>query len=252
MCLAPLYWLAITSLKGPAALVYGPFYLPGLDFVPSLAAWRDVLSTGEVANRFTNTVVVALASSALTMTACVLALHDGRGARVTTALLVTRLIPPVVTVAPVYLLASAAGLLDTRTVLVGTYSALNLPVALWLMRPSFGRHLQELEEAATLDGASRLRILRDVTLPLVSRPLAAVGLLVLVLCWNEYLYAAYLSAADAQTLPPFLVGQMSVREQQAGSDPDEVSRLAAVAVLMVAPLIAVAWWITRAFDARER
>jgi multiple sugar transport system permease protein len=103
-----------------------------------------------------------------------------------------------------------------------------------------------------LDGASRLRVLLDVTLPVIARPLAAVGLLVLVMCWNEYVYAAYLSASDAQTLPPFLVGQMSIREQQAGSDPDEVSRLAAVAVLMVAPLVPVALWVTRIFAVPRR
>jgi multiple sugar transport system permease protein len=74
----------------------------------------------------------------------------------------------------------------------------------------------------------------------MARDLAAVGLIVFILCWNEYLLAAFLTSDRALTMPPFLVGQMSIREQQAASDPEEIGRLAVVVVLMVAPLVASA------------
>jgi multiple sugar transport system permease protein len=241
VCLGPLYWLAIASLKSPAALLYGPVYVPGLDFDPTLDSWRDVFETGDIGKRYSNSVVVAVSSTAVTMLASILVLH-GRHGRLIAALTVSRIIPPIALILPTYLAASAVGLLDTRTLLVGVYTALNMPVALWLLRPVFSRRIRELEEAAALDGASRLHVLIDIVVPSIMRPLAAVAVLVFVLCWNEYLLAAFLTGGSAQTLSPFLVGQMSIREQQAGSDPDEISRLAAATVLMIVPLwLLVAW-----------
>ncbi|MEJ1935563.1 carbohydrate ABC transporter permease, partial [Nostoc sp. NIES-2111] len=251
VCLGPLYWLAITSLKGPAALLYGPFYVPGLDFTPELGAWRDVLDTGEIVRRYANTAIVAAVSTALTMLVSLPALFAGRSSPLLTTLVLTRIIPPVALVLPIYLVASALGLLDTRMLMVGVYAALNLPAALWLLRPAFDQRLQAVEEAATLDGASRLRILFDIVIPVILRPVSAVALLVLVLCWNEYLLASFLAAGDAQTLPPFIAGQMSIREQQAGSDPDEISRLAAATVMLIAPLVLVTGWAQRTVAARN-
>jgi len=63
------------------------------------------------------------------------------------------------------------------------------------------------------------------------------SLLIFILCWNEYLFSVYLASEHAMTMPPFLVAQMSVREQQAGSDAEELARLSAVIILLVMPLI---------------
>jgi multiple sugar transport system permease protein len=153
------------------------------------------------------------------------------------AILATRILPPVVIVLPIYLMAQQTGALDTRFALIATYTAANLPVAVWLLQPVLGEVATDMEEAAQLDGASRMRIFFEIATPLAARGLLATGLLILVLCWNEYLFSVYLADNHAMTMPPFLAAQMSVREQQAGSDAEEWSRLSAAIVLMAGPLI---------------
>ena len=161
------------------------------------------------------------------------------------AMLATRILPPVVIVLPIFLMAQHTGTLDTRFALILTYTATNLPVAVWFLRPVFGDVVTELEEAAQLDGASRFRIFFEIVVPVAARGFIAAGLLIFILCWNEYLFSVYLAADHAMTMPPYLVAQMSVREQQAGSDAEEWARLAAAIVLMVAPLVLVAGFVQR-------
>ena len=153
------------------------------------------------------------------------------------AILATRILPPVVIVLPIYLMAQHTGTLDTRFALIATYTAANLPVAIWLLLPALGRVATDQEEAAQLDGASPFRIFFEIVVPAAARGLVAAGLLVFILCWNEYLFSVYLAPEHAMTMPPYLAAQMSVREQQAGSDAEEWTRLAAAIILMAAPLI---------------
>jgi multiple sugar transport system permease protein len=175
--------------------------------------------------------------------------RTGRGAvgsnGVLIGILASRILPPVVIVLPLYVMAQRVGALDTRTMLILTYTAANLPVAVWLLLPVLGGAATDMEEAAQLDGASHLRILFQVVAPTAAAGIAAAGLLVFVLCWNEYLFSVYLADNHAMTMPPFLAAQMSTREQQAGSDAEEWARLAAAIILMTAPLIACAGFAQR-------
>ncbi|HEV8372739.1 MAG TPA: carbohydrate ABC transporter permease, partial [Actinomycetota bacterium] len=100
-----------------------------------------------------------------------------------------RILPPVAVVIPIYVLFQHLGLLDTRTALVITYAATNLPIVVWLMRDYFNTLPWELEEAAVVDGASTFRVFRSVTLPLSMPGLVATFLIVFVFAWNEYLLA---------------------------------------------------------------
>lgn len=160
-------------------------------------------------------------------------------------ILASRIVPPVVIVLPLYVMAQRIGALDTRSILILTYTAANLPVAVWLLLPVLGSKATDLEEAAQLDGASHFRILFQVVAPTTAAGIAAAGLLIFVLCWNEYLFSVYLADNHAMTMPPFLAAQMSVREQQAGSDAEEWARLSAAIILMTAPLIACAGFAQR-------
>ncbi|HTZ68394.1 MAG TPA: carbohydrate ABC transporter permease [Roseiarcus sp.] len=160
-------------------------------------------------------------------------------------ILASRILPPVVIVLPLYVMAQRVGALDTRSILILTYTAANLPVAVWLLLPVLGSGATDLEEAAQLDGASHFRILFQVVAPTAAAGIAAAGLLIFVLCWNEYLFSVYLADDHAMTMPPFLAAQMSIREQQAGSDAEEWARLSAAIILMTAPLIACAGFAQR-------
>jgi multiple sugar transport system permease protein len=155
-------------------------------------------------------------------------------------LFATRILPPVVIVLPLYLMAWTTGLYDTRTAMVLTYTAINLPVAAWLLQPILGPRAREQEEAAQLDGASHISIFFTILLPMVRVELVAAGLLVFLMCWNEYLFAAYLTADTALTVPPWMVGQISVREAQTGGGTEEIAHLSAATFLMALPALVFA------------
>jgi multiple sugar transport system permease protein len=125
-----------------------------------------------------------------------------------------RILPPVAVVIPIYVFFQHLGLLDTRTALVLTYAATNLPIVVWLMRDYFDKLPWELEEAAVVDGASTFRVFRSITLPLSVPGLVATFLIVLVFAWNEYLLALFLSSADAQTMPLTVAAQNATRGPQ--------------------------------------
>jgi multiple sugar transport system permease protein len=292
--LFPLYWVAITSFKLPIDVNDGPFYLPGVDFQPSLDAWRYLFGTmlGDTLRPYLNTVIVASCSSVIAVAigsmaayalvrityrprlgailgfvACValavvatvalgvpwavaaaaaLAVFAllllGFGRRFKRALgnddisfwmVSQRILPPVTVVVPVYVVFQQVGLLDTRTALVATYVAVNIPIVVWLMRDFFFTIPLELEESAMIDGASRYRIFWSIVLPLSTPGLAATFILVLIMAWNEYLLALFLSSANAQTLPILIAAQNATRGPQWWS-------MSVLIIVMIVPVVLLA------------
>ena len=112
---------------------------------------------------------------------------------------------------PLFVLYQQIGLLDTQFAIALTYVASNLPIAVWLMRDYFATLPVELEESASVDGASIYRIFRSIVLPLAVPGLVATFLIVLIFGWNEYLIANILSSANAQTMPLLIVAQDATR-----------------------------------------
>ncbi len=125
-----------------------------------------------------------------------------------------RILPPVAIIIPIYILFQQLGLLDTRTALITTYMAVNLPIVVWLMRDYFANIPIELEESARVDGASPYRVFWSIVLPLAVPGLVATFLFVLVFAWNEYLLALFLSKANAQTMPLLIAAQNATRGPQ--------------------------------------
>lgn len=125
-----------------------------------------------------------------------------------------RILPPVVTVIPIYLTLKNVGLLDTHLALIITYATANLPIVVWLMFDFFDGVPREIEESAQIDGATRFSILFGIVLPLVAPGLVATSLLVLILSWNEYLFALFLTTANAQTMPLLVAAQNATRGPQ--------------------------------------
>jgi len=296
--LFPLYWVVVTSLKLPIEVFNGPFYLPFVDFQPSLHAWQYVFNVlgPDVKRAYLNTATVAFASAILTLflgafaaygltrfeyrprvgailsflgclalmgvlwvlgtptgVAALMALGLfflvlqtlGRRFRrslgnqdVAFWMISNRILPPVVVVIPIYLLFQQLGLLDTRTALIISYTAVNLPIAVWLMRDYFMGVPQDVEESAQIDGASRYRIFFSIVLPLAAPGLVATFLLVLVFAWNEYLVALFLSKANAQTMP-LLVSAMS------GTRGTEWWYMSVVILIMILPVVVMAILLER-------
>lgn len=268
VCLFPLYWLFVTSLKTGADVATGPRFLPFVDFTPVLDAWRFILiqSSDKLLPRFINSCLVASAAAALALLAGAMAVYALTRFRfhlpwarsvpanglMMTGFLATRLLPPVVLVLPLYMMAQATSLLDTRLALIITYAAYNLPVAIWLLQPVFGSRRSEQEEAALLDGASHWSIFFTIVLPMFAGGIAAAGVLVFILCMNEYLFAAYLASDQAMTLPPWIAGQIAIREGQVASPEEEWANFSAASVLLIAPLLLFGGFVQRVLGRTAR
>ncbi len=291
--LFPLYWLLVTSFKTPLAVNSGPFYLPFVDFKPTLDNWHYIFVdvARDTFRPYLNTVGVSLISSLLTLAfgasaaygltrfhyrprtgtilafiGCValavvmvtLGVQWQIGVVIALALFILlwqtvarriksslnntniafwlisqRMLPPVAVVIPIYVLFQRLGLLDTWTALIVTYTAVNLPIVVWLMRDYFQTIPLELEENAAIDGASPFRIFWSIVLPLAVPGLVATFLFVLVFAWNEYLLALFLTIAKSQTLPLTVAAQNATRGPQWWY-------MSVLILIMIVPVIAMA------------
>jgi multiple sugar transport system permease protein len=144
-----------------------------------------------------------------------------------------RMLPPVAVLVPIYILFQNFGLLNTYTALIVTYTAVNLPLAIWFMRDYFKSIPLELEESAFIDGASRYQVLYKIILPLSAPGLVATFLIVLIFAWNEYTLGLFLSGADTQTLPMLVVGQNATRGPQWWN-------ISVLVLVMIAPVVVLA------------
>ncbi|MEM7376594.1 MAG: carbohydrate ABC transporter permease [Pseudomonadota bacterium] len=334
--LFPIYWVIITSFKDAAAVNQGPYYLPFIDFQPTLNAWRTQFTEDPNCNvaaigrqfgllahnsvafvlspfvtiepmepqickiylAFTNSVVISIFSTAIcvlvgSMAAYALARIQYApkfGNIMTFVLLLVgviiattyygvawwassavalalffflvraigrhykmklkngdilfwiisqRILPPIVVVIPIYVMFQAVKLLDTHIALIMLYAVANMPIVVWLMHDFFASLPIELEESAQLDGATRLGIFWEIVLPLTRPGLAATTLLILVLSWNEYLFAVFLATVKVQTMP------IMVAAKNAGEKGIFWWEMCAVIVVMIIPVIVMAVLLTR-------
>ena len=150
-----------------------------------------------------------------------------------------RILPPIVVVIPIYVMFQAVGLLDTHLALILLYAVANLPIVVWLMHDFFANLPIELEESAQLDGATRFGIFWEIVMPLTRPGLAATTLLILVLNWNEYLFAVFISTVKVQTMP------IMVAAKNAGEKGVFWWEMCAVIVMMIIPVIVMAVLLTR-------
>ncbi|MDR5709012.1 MAG: carbohydrate ABC transporter permease [Armatimonadota bacterium] len=215
--LFPLYWAGITSLKEPTE-TFRPTLLPFVQFTPTLSNWQDQLRLAgrDILRDLQNSLLVAAASASLalllgSMAGYALArfrFHIGplRNHDIATWFLSQVILPPAVVVIPFFLFMQRLGLLDTPLALILAHTTMNLPLATLLMRDTFLGLPVELEEAALVDGASRLRTFVHVVLPLAAPALVSTGLLAFAFSWNEFLYALTLTFERATTIPLLIAG----------------------------------------------
>lgn len=149
-----------------------------------------------------------------------------------------RILPPVIVALPVYVMFQRVGLLDTHVAMIITYATVNLPIVIWLMHDFFLSIPRDLDESAEMDGATKFQIFFDIILPLAKPGIAATSLLVLVLAWNEYLLALFLSSVHAQTMPLLVAAQNATRGPQWWS-------MSVLILLMIIPVILVALALQR-------
>ncbi len=196
-------WLILTSLK-PVALTFAlpPVWI----FTPTLEHYISVLGRPNFIRVLANTLIVSTVSTATTMVFGSLAaysiarFHTG-GVKLLYATLIARVLPPVVLGLPFFVLFYRLGLTDTLQGLIITFGTFALPLVIWIMIPFFDEIPRELEEAAIVDGCSRLGAMWRVTFPLARSGLIVTGLLTFMGAWNQFFFALILASEKAKTLP---------------------------------------------------
>lgn len=154
----------------------------------------------------------------------------------------TRMMPPVAIILPLYIIAQNLNLLDNLTMLALVYTAMNLPIAVWMIRSFLLELPSEVLEAARVDGASLLREIRSIILPMIAPGVAATALICFIFAWNEFFFAVSLTATRAATVPVFLVGFIT-------SEGLFWARLSAASTMAALPVIIAGWvaqkWLVR-------
>jgi multiple sugar transport system permease protein len=242
--LAPIAYLVLTAFKLPAdTIALPPRFLPGASapedsywFRFTLGNFGRVLSGAGALPYFFNSVLVSAASTVLSVAGGALAGYGFsrfpfRGSRdALFFVLCTRMLPPLALALPISFMYSRLGLLDTRFGLILLYTAFNLSFATWMMKAFFDEIPAAYEEAAMLDGHTRLEALRRVVLPQAVPGLAATAVFTLISSWNEYAFALTLTSTDAVTMPVRI-------HALAGDGGAPWGPLAAAAVLFLLPIV---------------
>lgn len=232
----PVFWMVLTSFKQEADAATSP---PTLLFAPTLDQYGKVFDQG-IGPAMLNSLFATGISTLLVLllgvpAAFALSLRPVRKTQDALFFFMsTKMLPIVAVILPLYVIVSNIGLLDNIWALVLLYTAMNLPIAVWMMRSFFLEVPGELLEAASLDGASLWRSVREVILPLVSPGIAATALICVIFAWNEFFFAVNLTAVNAQTMPVYLVGFIAGEGQY-------WAVLSAAATMAALPVILCGW-----------
>jgi multiple sugar transport system permease protein len=234
--LAPVYWMLTISLKTEVEQFASP--APWFVFTPTLEHYYDAFVARGFGDYLLTSAIVAVASTACaliigTLAAYALARFElpwRLNRRLSLWILSTRMFPAIVTAVPLFLMMRDLRLLNTRASLIIVYTGFNLPFVVWMMRGFFADLPRDLEEAALVDGDSRLGALVRVVLPLVTPGLAATAVFCLIVSWNEFLFALVLTQTDAaMTLPVGIAGRVTQYEIKWGV----MSAAASVAIIPI-------------------
>lgn len=235
--LGPIIWLLLNSFKTNVEALAIP---PKLIFMPTFENYPTViLRTAEFPKFFFNSIITAVISTAIVLAfgmpaAYVLARFRFRGMVVLAfVILATRMVPRVAIGIPTYMVMMKIGMLDTHLSLIASYVAYNLPFGIWLLMGFIALIPKELEEAAAIDGCSRLQAFWHVVVPLIGPGLAAVGILVMIVCWREFFLPLILTSREAKPLS-VVAGQFIT---EYGTD---WGQLSAFAMMTLLPVIAIA------------
>lgn len=205
--LFPFYWMAITSFKPNAELYDYKKFNPFLIGSPTLQHVKHLLFETAYPHWLVTTMVVAVCATALSLFSSVLAAYAIQRLRfkgsqyVGLAIYLAYLVPPSILFIPLATTIYQLGLFDSPLALILTYPTFLVPFSTWLLIGYFKSIPYELEECALIDGATRLQILRRITLPLAVPGLISAGIFSFTLSWNEFIYAlAFIQSSEKKTV----------------------------------------------------
>ena len=224
LCIAwatfPFYWAITTSLRKPAeTFTVAGLAIPFVQFKPTLENWSAELKVPENLKAVKNSAIIAVTSAILatmlgTMAGYGLArfqFYKIKNPDITIWFLSQRVLPPVVVAIPFFLLARQFNALDKVSTLIVLNTTFNLPFAVIIMSQLFKELPIELEQAAMVDGYSRIGAFFKVALPLSAPGLVATGIICLAFAWNEFMFALIIAQRNAITLPYIISGASDTR-----------------------------------------
>jgi sorbitol/mannitol transport system permease protein len=231
----PVLWMVITAFKPESAAETWP---PQFIFRPTLAEFRLVFSgwgpfvTHSVIATVGSTILVLLLGVPASYALSVYPVKRWRDGLF--FVISTKMLPIVAAIGPLYVIAVHTHLLDSIWLLIILYTAMNLPLAIWMIRSFMLEVPSELLEAARLDGAGRIREITGVIMPIISPGLVSTALICVIFAWNELFLALNLTVTNAATMPMYLISSV----------PQEglyIAHLSAAATVASVPVIAVGW-----------
>ncbi|ODT17349.1 MAG: sugar ABC transporter permease [Kaistia sp. SCN 65-12] len=258
IALFPIYWTVTTSFKVAVDVTQGHL-IPFVDFWPDWRGWRSIgLSPDTIFNtstvreefmkRFLNSAIMSIGASLLAVVLGSLAAYGlvrfdykfaiWRNRDISFFFLSQLILPPVVLAMPFLVLYKELALLDTHIGLIVVYTLMVLPIVIWIMRDQFRGIPVELEQAALVDGCSTWGAFLRIVLPISLPGMVAAFILSVVLCWNEYFFAALLTSTNANTLPVMVASQT-------GSQGINWWSMAALSTAAIAPLAIVGIFLER-------
>lgn len=256
--LFPIYWTLTTSFKTAVNVTQGHL-IPWVDFTPDWRGWRSLglspdtlgqVSTvrEEFLKRFANSVIASIGASALAVLIGSLAAYGlsrfeykfgwMRNKDISFFFLSQLILPPVVLAMPFLVLYKELALLDSRIGLILIYTLMVLPIVIWIMRDQFDTIPIELEQAALVDGCSVWGAFLRIVVPIALPGMVAAFILSVILCWNEYFFAALLTSTNAKTLPVMVASQT-------GSQGINWWSMAALSTAAIAPLVLIGVFLER-------
>ncbi len=236
----PVFWMAITGFKSEEDATTST---PHLFFKPTLAQfkseWTGSTGTG-MQDYVIHSLVATLASTVIVLllafpAAYALSIRPVRKWRDASFFFIsTKMLPIVGAIIPLYIIARNLHLLDTQQLLVILYTAMNLPIAVWMLRSFLLEVPIEVIEASRMDGANAVRQMRTVIMPIVRPGLAATALICFIFAWNEFFLAVNLTTFRAATVPIYLASVI----QPEGAF---ISHLSAAATIACFPVLLAGW-----------
>ena len=258
VCLFPILWTITTSFKLAPDVMKGNL-IPWWDFTPRWKGWESIGISprliGEVSTvreeflkRFWNSTIISISAALLAVLLGSLAAYGlsrfsyrfgfMKNSDISFFFLSQMILPPVVLALPFLILYKSLGLLDSRIGLILLYTLMVLPIVIWIMRDQFHGIPIELEEAALVDGLGIWGAFIQIVLPIALPGMVAAFILSLVLCWNEYFFAALLTSSNASTLPVMVASQT-------GSQGINWWSMAALSSAAILPLVIVAIFLEK-------
>jgi multiple sugar transport system permease protein len=240
--LGPFFWIVTTSLKGDSDFfAFPPVWIPSH---PSLAHYEGLFTRASGLRYFLNSLTISsmsmVAALAVSLpTAYAIARWRFGGGALGTFLLVLRMLPAIALIIPVYLMYKQLGLTNSYLGLVMLYTVVYIPFAVWLLVGFLRDFPVEIEEAAMIDGCSRVSALVRVVVPIIAPGMAVVALFSFIATWNEFLFAVVLTGIETKTM------MVLVTTYTSGGTDMFYGEASASVVLGVLPAFVVAFLLQR-------